>query len=534
MQILRTNQRSRIYGSASALALSRRGFLGAAGLTLGTMALPSAVLAQGAALQGGRLRYGVHDGSQQDSLEPGSWTTVMSGAAFNGALCNNLVELLPDGTLAGDLAESWEADEGAIRWTFTLRKGVTFHDGRPFTPEDARQSLLHHMGEGSTSGALGIVSQIADIAVEGEDRLIVTLAKGNAEFPYLLSDYHLSVFPAKEGGGIEWESGIGTGAFKLVSFEPGVAVSMVRNPEYHKPGLPHFDEVEFIVISDRSARLNALLTDEVDVIEDVDIRNVGLIESNPELAILRTPSLRHLTFDMNCQVAPFDNPAVRKALKLSIDREDIIAKVFLGEAEAGNDNPVARIMPYWVETPPEYNYDPEAAKALLAEAGIERLVVDLSVADSAFPGAVEAAVLFQEHAAKAGITINLVQEADDGYWDNVWLVKPFNASDWYGRVTQDWLFSTSYTSEAPWNNTGFKNAHFDALHAAAQSETDEATRAGQYAEMQQILHDEGGVITIAFVSWRLAMTRNIGHGAVGGILPADNHRCAERWWRTDV
>ena len=519
---------------ANGIAPSRRGFIGGAAMVAGAIFLPASLRAEEGPKQGGRLRYGVHDGSQQDSLEPGSWATVMCGAAFNGALCNNLVELLPDGTLAGDLAESWEAGEGATRWTFTLRKGVKFHDGRPFTPEDARQSLLHHMGEGSTSGALAIVSQISEIAIEGEDRLILTLAQGNADFPALLSDYHLSVFPAKEGGGIDWESGIGTGAFRLDSFEPGVAVSMLRNPDYHKPGLPHFDEVEFIVIPDRSARLNALLTGEVDVIEDVDIRNVGLIEANPDLVVHRTPSLRHLTFDMNCQLAPYDNPAVRQALKLAIDREDIITKVFLGEAETGNDNPVAKIMPLWAETPPEHRYDPDAARKILADAGIEGLVVDLSVSESAFPGAVEAGVLFREHAAKAGITVNLVQEADDGYWDNVWLVKPFNASDWYGRVTLDLLFSTSYTSDSPWNNTGFKNARFDELHAAARSETDEAVRKGQYAEMQQILHDEGGVITVAFVSWRLAMTKAIGHGETGGILPADNHRCAERWWRTDV
>lgn len=515
-------------------APTRRSFLGGAAMFAGVTLLPASLVAQDQPKQGGALRYGVNDGSQQDSLEPGSWATVMCGAAFNGSLCNNLVELAPDGTLVGDLAESWERSDDATRWTFDLRKGVKFHDGRPFTAEDARQSLMHHMGESSTSGALSIVSQISDIAIEGEGRLILTLVEGNADFPYLLSDYHLSIFPAKEGGGIDWESGVGTGAFKLESFEPGVAIRLSRNPEYHKPGLPHFDEVEFIAIPDRSARLNALLTGEVDVIEDVDIRNVTLIERNPEFVIHRTPSLRHLTFDMNSQVASFDNPAVRKAMKLAIDREDIIAKVFLGEGEIGNDNPVAKIMPFHAETPPEHRYDPEAARTLLQEAGVNGLVVDLSVAESAFPGAVEAAVLYKEHAAKAGITINVVQESDDGYWDNVWLVKPFNAVDWYGRVTVDWLFSTSYTSDAPWNNTGFRNPRFDELYELARTETETSVRAGQYAEMQQILHDDGGVITVAFVSWRLAMTKHIGHGATGGILPADNHRCAERWWRTDI
>ncbi|PZQ96211.1 MAG: peptide ABC transporter substrate-binding protein [Cereibacter sphaeroides] len=533
MHTSRSNGTLPLFSSASRLALSRRGFLGSAFTAAGALILPGSLAAQDQPKQGGTLRYGMNDGSQQDTLEPGSWSTVMSGAAFNGALCNNLVELLPDGSLAGDLAESWNGNAEATVWTFALRKGVKFHDGRPFTAEDARQSLLHHTGAESTSGALAIVSQIIGIETV-DDSLIITLVEGNADFPYLLSDYHLSIFPAREGGGIDWESGIGTGAFRLESFEPGIAVALVRNPDYHKPGLPHFDAVEFINIPDSTARLNALLTGEVDVIEDVDIRNVSLVEQNEGLTVLRTPSLRHLTFDMNCSVAPFDNPAVRKALKLAIDRDDIIAKVFLDEGEIGNDNPVARIMPLWVETPPQYAYDPDAARALLAEAGVEGLTVDLSTAESAFPGAIEAATLFQQHAAKAGIAINVVQEADDGYWDNVWLKKPFNASDWYGRVTLDWLFATSYTSDSPWNNTGFSNPRFDELHAAARAEGDAALRLSQYAEMQQILHDDGGVIIVAFVSWRLAATRNIGHGEMGGILPADNHRCAERWWRTDL
>lgn len=523
-----------VFSSLSGLASSRRGFLGGIALAAGAVAMPASLFAQEGPRKGGVLRYAVNDGSQQETLEPGSWSTVMCGAAFNGALCNNLVELLPDGTLAGDLAESWETNEDTTGWTFILRKGVKFHDGRPLTPEDVRQSLLHHKGEDSTSGALAIVNQISEIEIEGEDRVIVKLSEGNADFPYLLSDYHLSIFPAREGGGIDWESGIGTGAFRLESFEPGIAIRLVRNPDYHKPGLPHFDAVEFVNIADSTARLNALLTGEVDVIEDVDVRNIGIIERNPSLKVHRTPSLRHLTFDMNCSTAPYDNPAVRKALKLAIDRDDIIAKVFMGEAEKGNDNPVASIMPLWAETPPQYAYDPDAARALLQEAGLEDVTVNLSVADTAFPGAIEAAVLFREHAARAGITVNVVQEADDGYWDNVWLVKPFNASDWYGRVTLDWLFTTSYTSDAPWNNTGFRNERFDELQQLARVETDDARRAEQYAQMQQILHDEGGVITVAFLNWRIAMTRNIGHGETGGILPADNHRCAERWWRTDV
>lgn len=479
---------------------------------------------------GGFARIGFSDGSQNDTLDPGSWATSYAGASFNGSLCNNLTEILPDATLAGDLAESFESDRNASRWVFKLRPGVTFHNGKSLTPEDVRRSLLHHMSEDSGSGALAIVKQIESVESDGNN-VIFTLQNGNADFPYLLTDYHLSIFPAaKDGDGIDFASGVGTGPFELESFEPGIATKFTRNPNYHKNNKPYFDEVEFLAITEPTARLNALLTGEVDVINDLDVRNIPLLERDDQKKVMRISSLRHFTFDMDTTVAPYNDPNVRLALKYAIDRADIIDKVFLGEAKPGNDNPVAEIMKYHAETPPQYEYNIEKAKDYLKKAGLESVAVDLSVADAAFPGAVEAAVLFKEHAAPAGITVNIIREADDGYWDNVWLKKPFNGCDWFGRATLDWLFSTSYTSEAPWNNTHWSNERFDKLHAHARVEMDESKRQAQYAEMQQLIHDDGGAITVAFANFLYGMTSRIGHGAVGGILPADNMRMTERWW----
>ena len=516
-------------------AISRREFMArataliAAGAVVGGM--PSLGWAQDAEPRaGGFAKFGMSDGSQNDTLDPGTWVTSFTGASFNGSLCNNLTEILPDGSVAGDLAESFEPSDGARRWVFKLRDGVTFHDGKSLTPEDVRQSLLHHMAEDSGSGARAIVSQIENIETDGGN-LVFTLKTGNADLPYLLTDYHLSIFPAREDGeGIDFARGVGTGPFTLESFDPGVSSRLKRNPNYHKNNKPYFDEVEFINIIEPTARLNALLTGEVHMINDIDVRNISLIDRNPALKIVRTPSLRHFTFDMNTSAAPFDNIDVRLAMKYALDRDDIIEKVFLGEALKGNDTPVAQIMKYFVETPPQYEYDIEKAKAHLAKAGLDSLTVDLSVSEAAFPGAVEAAVLYKEHAAPAGITINVVREADDGYWDNVWLKKPFNGCDWFGRATMDWLFATSYTSDSPWNNTGWKNDRFDELHAMARVETDSEKRAAQYAEMQQLIHDDGGVITVAFVTWRDALSTQLAHGPIGGIMPADNMRMTERWW----
>jgi peptide/nickel transport system substrate-binding protein len=320
-------------------------------LASGTMAgFPSpSVAQQSEPRQGGLMRLGLPDGSQNDSLDPGTWSTSYTGASFGGGVYNNLVELLPDGSVVGDLAESWEVEPDATVWRFKLRQGITFHNGKNLTAEDVRQSLFHHMKPDSTSGARAIVEQIKSIEAEGDSTVVFTLSEGNADFAYLLSALQLAIFPALEGGGIDIEAGNGTGAFLLESFEPGIATRLVRNPNYHKNNKPYLDEVEFITLTDPIARLNALLSGEVDFIRDVDLRSISLIENSADFRVQRTPSLRHTTFDMDTRVAPLDNNDVRMALKYALDREDIIEKVFLGEARVGNDNPIASIMPFWRE-----------------------------------------------------------------------------------------------------------------------------------------------------------------------------------------
>ncbi len=512
--------------------ISRREFMirSSALLAAGSMGGTSsyAFAQQSEPRQGGFMKLGVQNASQNDSLDPGTWTTSFTGASFGGAVYNNLVEILPDGSIIGDLAESWEASDAAKVFRFKLRPGVTFHHGKSLDSEDVRQSFLHHMKPDSSSGARAIVQQIETVETEGDDVIIFTLSDGNADFPYLVSTWQLAIFPALEGGGIDIESGKGTGAFTLESFEPGIATRLRRNPNYHKNNMPYLDEIEFLSLPEMTARLNALLTGEVDFIQDIDVRNLRLIENSPDFEIQRVRSLRHATFDMDTRVAPFDNPDVRLALKYALDREDIIEKVFMGEGSIGNDVPVAPIMPFYREFP-QRTYDIEKAKEHLAKAGLDSVSVDLSVADNAFAGAIEAAVLYQSHAAPAGININIVREAADGYWENVWLKKPFVAVDWFGRPTMDWLFSTIYTSDAPWN-AGWFNERFDELHALARSETDEDKRAAYYGEMQEIIYEDGNVITAGFVSWLNAHSSRFEFGEVGGTLPLNNMRICERAW----
>jgi peptide/nickel transport system substrate-binding protein len=346
----------------------------------------------------------------------------------------------------------------------------------------------------------------------------------------MVADYHLPIMPAKEGGGIDLSAPIGSGPFVMENLTFGTSAKMKRNPNYHKSGKPYFDEVEFLAIQDVAARTNALITGEVHFMNNCDIKTLSLLKRNSDVSVLSTTSTRHFSFDMNTQVAPYNNPDVRLALKYAIDRQEILNKVFFGTAALANDNNVASSLKFAVDPKPQYAYDLDKAKFHLKKAGMEAVTVDLSVSEAAFPGAPNAALLFKDQAAKAGITVNVIREADDGYWSKVWRQKPFTGVDWYGRATIDWLYSTTLARDAAWNDTKFQNDHFNDLLLQARRETDDAKRAAIYAEMQQIVHDDGGMIIVAFANYINAASSKLGHGEIGGIFPLDNTKLAERWW----
>jgi peptide/nickel transport system substrate-binding protein len=511
---------------------TRRQFIGLAGLlALGVSLAPRhAGAAQSAPRQGGSVKFAINDGTQTDSYDPATWQNSYTQVIFGGTLCNALTELDVNGAAAPDLAESFSSSDDLKVWTYTLRPGLKFHDGAAVTPNDVIESYRHHMGPSSSSAAKALVDSIVDIKADGDRKVVFTLSGGNADFPYLTADCHLVVLPAKAGGGIDWERGVATGPYVIEENQPGISVRMKRNPDYHKPGQPYFDAVEFVNIIDVAARTNALLTGEIDYMVDADIKTLKLLEQNPEIEISKVSGLRHFSFSMNTTVAPFDNPDVRMALKYAIDREDIINKAFLGNAKVANDDPVAPQIAFAVNPEPIHSYNVDKAKEHLAKAGLTSLTVDLSVAETAFPNAIDAALLFKEHAAKAGIEINVVREADDGYWDNVWQHKPFVGVDWLGKPTCDSLFTTTYATGAPWNDTAWSNKRFDELLVQGRAEADKAKRQEIYGEMQQILHDDGGALVLAYALFIDAMSKKIAHGTIGNMLQCDNFRMAERWW----
>lgn len=525
------NQWEELQQAAFAKRISRRDFMRRATALGVSTALATGVLGRAGYAQtpkkGGKFVIGIGHGATTDSLDPATYPDQMTGIVGWGASSNSLTEMDEKGNVVGDLAESFEPSDDAKSWVFKLRKGVTFHNGKAVTANDVVASYLHHMGPDSKSAAKSILASVAEVKADG-DNIVFTLNGGNADFPFYASDYHLPIMPAKDDGTVDWQSGIRTGPFTIESFDPGVGAKLKRNPNFHKD--VWFDEFEVKVIADVAARTNALTSGEIHFMDRCDLKTVNLLKRNKDLEVNQVTGYGHYIFVMNTQQAPFDNPDVRNALKYAIDREEILQKVFLGYGTVGNDNPIAPSVQYAINPEPIHSYNPDMVRELLKKAGLDSLSVDLSVSDAAFSGAVDAGTLFKESASKAGININVVREADDAYWDAVWLKKPFVASYWNGRPVQDWMFTTAYAADAAWNDTFWKNPRFNELLVAARSETDSTKRAAQYAEMQQLLHDDGGLINIVFNSYVSANSTAVAHGDLLSNWDVDGMKIASRWW----
>ncbi len=517
-------------------SMSRRSFMTGA-LALGvSLTAASALLNKVEAAtpkKGGRLRIGLTGGATTDILDPGQILDLYMMHLQFGQLRNGLTEVAPDGKLIPELAESWDASADAKTWNFKVRKGIEFHNGKSLTSADVVASLNHHLGEDSKSAAKGILNGVASVKADGKHNVVVELSGGDADFPFLMTDYHLGICPANKDGSIDWQSGIGTGGYTLQQNDPGVRSFTRRNPNYWKSGMAHFDEVEITQIGDPTARSQALQTGSLDCMNNVQTQTVHLLRRVPGLKVHATTGNKQITLPMRTDMAPYDNNDVRLAMKYIIDRKQWLAKIIHGYGELGNDNPIGPANIYRATTDelPQREYDPEKAKFHLKKAGLSKLSVQFHAADTGFGGAVDAGQLMRDSAAAAGVDVEVVREPNDGYWSNVWMKKAFSACYWSGRATENWMFSQVYAADASWNDTYWKHDRFNKLLVMGRAELDAKKRREIYVEMQQIVNNEGGVCLPLFMSDVMAYHERL-HvpEVVGANWELDGSKNAERWW----
>lgn len=510
---------------------SRRQFLvGATALGISASAASGIWTAARAATpkKGGHAKFGMLGGNTSDSLDGATYIdTVMICIAR--AVRDSLVEVGQDNSAQPGLAESWEASADAKTWAFKIRKGVEFSNGKSLTHEDIINSVNTHRGKDSKSGAKGVFQGIEDIKSDG-DNIVFTLKGGNADFPFLLTDYHMNVVPTVDGKA-DVLSMHGTGLYQLENFEPGIRTSMKRAPNaWQQDKFGFFDSAEVVVISDGTARQNAILTGSVDAINRPDLRAMQIFKRAPHLAIQDVPSNLMFTAPMRVDTPYFKDNNVRMAIKHGINRQELLDKVLFGYGSIGNDNPIGPGFRYHAADIKQNSYDPDKAKWYMKQAGLTSHKVPYHTSDTAYVGANDGAQLIAASLAPIGIQVDVIREPQDGYWSNVWNKKPWVATYWGSRPVEDMILSIQYLSDAPWNDMVSKDPKVDALIKAARAELDDKTRRGQYREIQELISQNFGNVVWAFGSDVAVVNKKIAFGSIGGGWEMDGGHAIKRWW----
>lgn len=478
--------------------MHRRAFMGRAAAlgvssAMATSLLTSAAHAAGP-VKGGHMKIGMQGGESTNSLDPATYASDVP-VNYGRMWGDTLVEVSENGEIQHRIAESIEASADAKTWHFKIREDVEFHNGKTVTPEDVVATLERHSDEDSKSGALGIVQGIESMAVDGQN-VVLTLGAANADLPYLMADYHLMIQPG--GGKDAPDAGIGTGPYRIVENQPGVRHVGEKFENYWDlANRAHVDTAEIVVINDATARLAALQSGQVHAINRVEPKVVDLVKRVPGVTVQNVSGRGHYVFIAHVNTAPFDNRDLMLALKYAMNRQEMVDKILQGYGSVGNDFPINASYPLFSDDIEQRAYDPDKAAFHFKKSGHSGSVL-LRTSDVAFPGAVDAAQLYQQSAKAAGIDIEVKREPGDGYWSEVWNKQPFSTSYWGGRPVQDQMYSTAYLSTADWNDTKFFREDFDKIIIGARAELDNAKRKDMYREAAVMVRDEGGLILPMF------------------------------------
>jgi peptide/nickel transport system substrate-binding protein len=444
--------------------------------------------------KGGRIKVAGAASGVGDTLDPAkqaNHTDYIRGFTFYNGLTYLDGNLRPQPQLAEEFAT-----KDAKTWVFKLRRGVTFHDGKPLTPADVVFSLMRHKNPATGSRAKVLAEQFEEVSATGPNEVTIRLVAPNADLPAILGTYHFHIV---KDGTTDFNAGIGTGPYKVKEFKPGVRSIAVRNDNYWKPGRPYLDEIEYVGISDETARVNALLAGELDLIVQVNPRSIDRVNASGKHAVFETKGVSYTNLIMKRDGGPGANPDFVAGMKLLFNREQMLKSIQLGRGVVANDQPIGPANPFYFKGLKQRPYDPEKAKWHLQKAGLGSAAIPM-VASSAATSSVEMALVLQHAARQSGVNLEVRTMPADGYWSQHWAKHPVSFGNVNTRPSADLALTLFFKSDAPWNEAAWKNEKFDQLLVAARGETDAAKRSQLYADMQVMIHNESGIGIPMFLS----------------------------------
>ncbi|MGH3010462.1 MAG: ABC transporter substrate-binding protein [Gaiellaceae bacterium] len=416
------------------------------------------------------------------------------------------------------LAETWEPNEDGSAWTFTIRQGVTFHNGAALTANDVVQTIEKLInpdgGSANALSALGGVLSPGNTEAPDDATVVFNLDAPNGNFPTLVSsaNYNAIIIPADLDPADWGQTFEGTGPFKLQNFQPQVGATFVRHDAYWGEA-PNPETIDVKFYAEEGPMVVAFQGDEVDFVEHFSVAGGRALLDDPNTQVIAISTATHRQLHMRTDKEPFTDKRVRQAIALSIDRAALVDGLWEGRADIGNDSPFAPLFPSTDTTVPQREQDLEQARQLLADAGMEGFEVQLDTWDGfEIP---DLAQLVKNYAQEIGVTVNLkITDAGTYYGDGVfgsstWLDSVMGITDYGHRPVPNVYLSSVYTSEGTWNAAHFKNPQADQLIAQYVAALDVDSQKTVAKQIQELLLDETPVILPYFYNFLSAAKPNL-------------------------
>lgn len=478
---------------------------------------------------GGRMVIAGDQHGPADTLDPAAMTASIDYLRSR-MIYNGLVRLQKDLSLTPELATEWMPNSDATEWTFKLRQGVEWHDGKTFNADDVIYTMNRHIGENSTSVLNANMATVTSWEKVNDYEVKATLRSPNADLPAVLGLFQAKVI---QNGTTDFSMPAGTGPFKVAEFTPGVRSIVQRNENYWEDDGPYLDEIEFFGIGDSVARVSALLAGDVHIIANLPPTAIEQIEQDPGTEVWSTPSSAYITLACRQDRPLSGNRDLVRAMQLLMDRERLVRGVFRGQASLGNDHPIGPA--YFDHCPdiPQRPMDPDQAKFHFQKSGVGNTPIPVVTSEVA-PGCVEMGTFLQREAQKIGMNIQPRKVTTDGYWSAVWLNEPICAVSWNMRPTANIMLTLAYASDATWNETFWKNEQFDELLVNVRAVTDPDQRRQMYCDLQTIIYEEGGSITPAYRNYVDAVRTNVRGLTYVPLNAFGGAECPQYLWLDDA
>jgi peptide/nickel transport system substrate-binding protein len=430
------------------------------------------------------------------------------GRLRNYNLFDGLFQFDDAGQLAPALAEEASSNADATEWTLRLRSGVTFHDGRPFTADDVVYSLKRILDPKTKAEAF---AQLGMIDARGIRKIDKTTVKIPLHQPFVILPTQLGALGTVlmvPVGMSDFKHPIGTGPFMFVRGNSQKFV-LKRNPHYWRPGLPRLDGVEVINIQDPTARLNAVLSGQVDAIDPVDPSQVAAAGANPKVTVFTNKTSTFMPLYMTVTKRPFTDNRVREAIKFAADRKQMNDLAYGGNGTLGNDM-FGLTDPGYPKDIPQRPYDPERAKALWNQAGMAGTKLQFWTSDL-WPGQLTHATAFAQQAKAAGIDVTVRRVPVDQFFTKAYGVQPFADDYWFATPALSLMSLAFVPKGAYYATASWASPRTTDLYRQAVAEQDDAKRADLTGEISRDFRDNG-----PYVIWAFEAGSNIYSAKIGG------------------